>query len=164
MVDYDPEVADQMARQGTYPEPDHQPGPRSRRVADAHLTEVRRRTQAMRPKIREAQRDMLARGVGVIGSTDAGVANVPLDSMPSELEAAVEELGLTPMQAITAATSAASQAFDRADDFGSLQAGLRADFLVVEGDPTKSISDVRKLRWVFKDGVAEVENGRLIRC
>jgi imidazolonepropionase-like amidohydrolase len=68
------------------------------------------------------------------------------------------------MQAITAATYTGAQAFDRADDFGSLQAGLRADFLVVEGDPTKNIADVKKLRWVFKDGVAEVENGRLIRC
>jgi imidazolonepropionase-like amidohydrolase len=107
---------------------------------------------------------MLARGVKVIGSTDAGVANVPLDSMPGELEATVEELGLTPMQAITAATYTGAQSFGKADDFGSLQPGLRADFLVVEGDPSKNISDIRKLRWVFKDGVAEVENGRLIRC
>ena len=164
VVDYDPEVADQMARQGTYLSPTISPARVVGAVADAHLSEVRRRTQAMRPKIREAQRDMLARGVKVIGSTDAGVANVPLDSMPGELEAAVEELGLTPMQAITAATYTGAQAFDRADDFGSLQAGLRADFLVVDGDPTKNISDIRKLRWVFKDGVAEVENGRLIRC
>ena len=164
VVDYDPAVADQMARQGTYLSPTISPARVLDGVADAHLSEVRRRTRAMRPKIREAQRDMLARGVKVIGSTDAGVANVPLDSMPGELEAAVEELGLTPMQAITAATYTGSQAFDRADDFGSLRAGLRADFLVVEGDPTKDISDIRKLRWVFKDGVAEVENGRLVRC
>jgi imidazolonepropionase-like amidohydrolase len=164
VVDYDPAVADQMARQGTYLSPTISPARVLDTVADEHLTEVRRRTRAMRPKIREAQRDMIARGVKVIGSTDAGVANVPLDSMPGELEAAVEELGLTPMQAITAATYTGAQAFDRADDFGSLQAGLRADFLVVDGDPTRNISDIRKLRWVFKDGVAEVENGRLIRC
>ncbi len=164
VVDYDPAVADQMARQGTYLSPTISPARVADSIADAHLSEVRRRTRAMRPKIREAQRDMIARGVKVIGSTDAGVANVPLDSMPGELEAAVEELGLTPMQALTAATYTGAQAFDRADDFGSLQAGLRADFLVVEGDPTKDISDIRKLRWVFKDGVAEVENGRLIRC
>jgi imidazolonepropionase-like amidohydrolase len=165
VVDYDPAVADQMVKQGTYLSPTISPA----RVggddaADPHLTEVRRRVRGMRPKIREAQRDMLARGVKIIGSTDAGVANVPLDSMPGELEAAVEELGLTPMQAITAATYTGSQAFDRSDDFGSLQVGRRADFLVIEGDPSKEISDIRKLRWVFKDGVAEVENGRLIRC
>jgi imidazolonepropionase-like amidohydrolase len=164
LVDYDPSVAYQMVKQGTYLSPTISPARVADGVADAHLSEVRRRTRAMRPKIREAQRAMLARGVKVIGSTAAGVANVTLDSMPGELEAAVEELGLTPMQAITAATYTGSQAFDRANDFGSLQAGLRADFLVVEGDPSKTISDVRKLRWVFKDGVAEVENGRLIRC
>ena len=164
VVDYDPAVAEQMVKQGTYLSPTISPARVLDSVADAHLTEVRRRTRAMRPKIREAQRDMIAKGVRVIGSTDAGVANVPLDSMPGELEAAVEELGLTPMQAITAATYTGAQCFDRADDFGSLQAGLRADFLVVDGDPTKNIADVRKLRWVFKDGVAEVENGRLIRC
>jgi imidazolonepropionase-like amidohydrolase len=164
VVDYDPAVADQMARQGTYLSPTISPARVADSIADEYLSEVRRRTRAMRPKIREAQRDMLARGVKVIGSTDAGVANVPLDSMPGELEAAVEELGLTPMQAITAATHTGAQSFGRADDFGSLQPGLRADFLVVDGDPSKDISDIRKLRWVFKDGVAEVENGRLIRC
>jgi imidazolonepropionase-like amidohydrolase len=164
VVDYDPAVADQMVRQGTYLSPTISPARVAETVADEHLSEVRRRTRAMRPKIREAQRDMLARGVKIIGSTDAGVANVPLDSMPGELEAAVAELGLTPMQAITAATYTGAQSFGKADEFGSLQAGLRADFLVVEGDPSKDISDIRKLRWVFKDGVAEVENGRLIRC
>jgi imidazolonepropionase-like amidohydrolase len=164
-VDYDPSVADQMVKQGTYLSPTISPARTvSAPTDDPHLAEVRRRTRAMRPKIREAQRDMLARGVKIIGSTDAGVANVPLDSMPGELEAAVEELGLTPMQAITAATYTGSQAFDRSEEFGSLQVGRRADFLVLDGDPTKDISAVRKLRWVFKDGVAEVENGRLIRC
>lgn len=165
VVDYDPEVADEMARKGVYLSPTISPSMVTRgTAADAHLSEVRRRTLAMRPRIREVQRDMLARGVKIIGSTDAGVANVPLDSMPGELEAAVEELGLTPMQAITAATYTGAQACDRADDFGSLQVGRRADFLVCEGNPSQSISDIRKLRWVFKDGVAEVENGRLIRC
>ncbi len=164
VVDYDPAVADEMARKGIYLSPTISPSRVGNTAADAHLSEVRRRTLGMRPKIREAQRDMLARGVKIIGSTDAGVANVPLDSMPSELEAAVDELGLTPMQAITAATYTGAQAFGRADDFGSLQVGRRADFLAFEGDPSKTITDIRKLRWVFKDGVAEVENGRLIRC
>jgi imidazolonepropionase-like amidohydrolase len=166
VVDYDPAVADQMVKQGTYLSPTISPARvgDSSAADDSHLSEVRRRVRGMRPQIREAQRDMLARGVKVIGSTDAGVANVPLDSMPGELEAAVEELGLTPMQAITAATYTGSQCFDRDKDFGSLRAGLRADFLAVEGDPSKNITDIRKLRWVFKDGVAEVENGRLIRC
>lgn len=165
VVDYDPSVADMMAAKGVYLSPTLSPARIAGATdADVHLSEVRRRTMGMRPKIREVQRDMIARGVKVIGSTDAGVANVPLDSMPGELEAAVDELGLTPMQALVAATYTGAESFDREKDFGSLQVGLRADFLVTEGDPTKNVSDIRKLRWVFKDGVAEVENGRLIRC
>jgi imidazolonepropionase-like amidohydrolase len=165
VVDYDPAVADMMAAKGVYLSPTISPSRiRSGDTPDLHLSEARRRTLGMRPQIREAQRDMLKRGVQIIGSTDAGVANVPLDSMPGELESAVEELGLTPMQALVAATYTGSQAFGRSDDFGSLQVGLRADFLVIDGDPTKNISDIRRLRWVFKDGVAEVENGRLLRC
>src|SRR5215216_6169904 len=111
VVDYDPSVVDQMVKQGTYLSPTISPAQVvTDDGADPHLAEVRRRTRAMRPKIRDAQRDMLARGVKIIGSTDAGVANVPLDSMPGELEAAVEEFGLTRMQAITAATYTGSQA------------------------------------------------------
>jgi imidazolonepropionase-like amidohydrolase len=106
---------------------------------------------------------MLARGVPIIGSTDAGVANLTLDAMPGELEAAVEELGLTPMQSVTAATFTGATAMDREGEIGSLQVGRRADFLVIEGDPSTTMADIHRQRWVFKDGVAEVENGRLLR-
>lgn len=164
VVEYDPSVADQMARQGTYLSPTISPSLVTTPGSDVHLSEARRRGLKLRPIIREAQRDMLARGVQIIGSTDAGVANVPMDAMPKELEAAVAELGLTPMQAITAATFTGATACGKAEDFGSLQVGRRADFLVVDGDPTSQISDIHKVRWVFKDGVAEVENGRLIRA
>lgn len=161
-VDYDTVVADEMARKGIYLSPTLSTGRTG--VPESEMTPARRRAMRLRPKIREAQRDMLARGVPIIGSTDAGVANLPLDAMPTELEAAVEELGLTPMQSITAATFTGATAFDRADEIGSLQVGRRADFLVIAGDPTQNIADIHKQRWVFKDGVAEVENGRLLRC
>jgi len=160
-VDYDPEVADEMARKVVYLSPTLSTGRTG--VPESEMTPARRRAQRLRPKIREAQRDMLARGVPIIGSTDAGVANLPLDAMPGELEAACDELGLTPMQSITAATFTGATAFDRADQIGSLQAGRRADFLVIQGDPSENIADIHRQRWVFKDGVAEVENGRLLR-
>jgi imidazolonepropionase-like amidohydrolase len=161
-IDYDTEVADEMARKGVYLSPTMSTA--RIRVPESEMTPARRRAIRLRPKIREAQRDMLKRGVKVIGSTDAGVANLPLNAMPGELEAAVEELGLTPMQSITAATFTGATAFDKADEIGSLQVGRRADFLVIDGDPSTSMSDIHKQRWVFKDGVAEVENGRLLRC
>ncbi|MCC6179196.1 MAG: amidohydrolase family protein [Chloroflexi bacterium] len=164
VVDFDPEAAAQMARQGTFIDATLTPGIVTSRLPESELTPTRRETLAMQPKIRAVQRQMLEMGVEPIAGTDAGVANVPLDSMPLELEGLVESLGLTPLAAITAATHTAARACKREDDFGSIQPGRRADFLVVEGDPTRTISDVRKVRWVFKDGVAEVENGRLIRA
>ena len=74
-MDYDPAVADEMARKGVYLSPTISPSRVGNTAADAHLTEVRRRTLAMRPKIREAQRDMLARGVKIIGLSVDPVEN-----------------------------------------------------------------------------------------
>ncbi len=163
-VAYEPAVADEMARKGIYLSPTMSTARIRAQIPESEVTVTRRRMLTMRPKIREAQRDMLARGVKLIGSTDAGVANLTLDAMPGELEAVVEELGLTPMQAITSATFTGATAFGKADLIGSLQPGRRADFIAIEGNPAASISDIHKQRWVFKDGVAEVEKGRLIRC
>jgi imidazolonepropionase-like amidohydrolase len=43
------------------------------------------------------------------------------------------------------------------DKVGSLQEGMLADIIVVNGDPTQRISDIRKIHAVFKDGVKEYE-------
>jgi imidazolonepropionase-like amidohydrolase len=163
-VQYEPDVADEMVRKGIYLSPTLSTSVSRANVPEIEMTEGRRRAMQMRPQIREAQRDMLARGVKIIGSTDAGVANVTLDAMPSQLEAAVDELGLTPMQSIVAATFTGATAFGKAEDIGSIQPGRWADLLVIEGNPDQNIADIHKQRWVFKGGVAEVENGRLIRC
>src|SRR5205823_2728634 len=146
-VAYEPAVADEMARKGIYLSPTMSTSRIRAQVPESEVTEARRRAISMRPKIREAQRDMLARGVKLIGSTDAGVANLPLDAMPGELQAVVEELGQTPMQAITAATFTGATAFGKADLIGSLQPGRRADFIAIEGNPGANISDVHKQRW-----------------
>jgi imidazolonepropionase-like amidohydrolase len=34
-----------------------------------------------------------------------------------------------------------------------IRAGKEADLIVIDGDPSKNISDIRKIVWVFKDGV-----------
>ncbi|MBW8813398.1 MAG: amidohydrolase family protein [Caulobacterales bacterium] len=62
--------------------------------------------------------------------------------------------GLTPLQALTAATSAPADAF-RLNDRGRIQPGRRADLLLVEGDPTKDIRMSRNIVavWVRGDRV-----------
>jgi imidazolonepropionase-like amidohydrolase len=64
------------------------------------------------------------------------------------------EAGLTPLEAIKVATANGAAFLGGADRFGTLAPGRRADLVVVNGDPSKTIADVEKIELVFKDGVA----------
>ena len=68
-----------------------------------------------------------------------------------DLELLVES-GLTPREALIGATSAAARAYGLPDR-GRIAPGLRADLLLVEGDPTVNIKAVRALRKIWKGGV-----------
>jgi len=77
-----------------------------------------------------------------------------------ELELLVES-GLTPMQAIVAGTAENARFFRIADRLGTIEVGKLADLLMVEGDPTKNISDMRRVKRVMLNGrwvPAEVES------
>ena len=62
------------------------------------------------------------------------------------------ELGMTPAQAIVAATKNGAIASKGLSEFGTIQAGKRADLLVLDADPTADISNLRKLSTVMRDG------------
>ena len=59
---------------------------------------------------------------------------------------------MTPLQALAAATSAPARAF-RLTDRGCIRPGMRADLLLVEGDPTQDILATRNIVAVWKRGV-----------
>jgi imidazolonepropionase-like amidohydrolase len=59
--------------------------------------------------------------------------------------------GLTPLQALTAATKTAARSLG-ADDRGTLEAGRRADFLVLERDPVADVRNVRRIVDIYKGG------------
>jgi hypothetical protein len=71
--------------------------------------------------------------------------------MHRELELLVKA-GMTPVQALAAATSAPAAAF-RLADRGRIAPGLRADLLLVEGDPSADITATRAIAGVWKQGV-----------
>jgi imidazolonepropionase-like amidohydrolase len=71
-------------------------------------------------------------------------------SLHRELEHLVNA-GLTPTAALAAATSATARAF-RMSDRGRIRTGLRADLLLVDGDPSKQIGDTRNIVAVWKRG------------
>ncbi len=88
-------------------------------------------------------------GVPILAGTDYGV---PAHSLHRELELYVMA-GLTPLEAIRAATVIPAQVMGLADDSGTIEVGKRADMLVLEGDPLAGISAIRSGRWVVVNGV-----------
>jgi imidazolonepropionase-like amidohydrolase len=69
--------------------------------------------------------------------------------------------GLTPEQAIRAATANGAALLGKEKELGAVAAGYYADIIAVEGDPLKDINVViNNVRWVMKNGVVVVNNAR----
>ena len=100
----------------------------------------------------EAIRQLAAAGVPLLAGTDAPAPGTTYGaSLHRELEHLVNA-GLSPTAALTAATSATARAF-RMSDRGRVRAGMRADLLLVDGDPSKQIRATRTIVAIWKRGV-----------
>lgn len=62
------------------------------------------------------------------------------------------ELGMTPAQAIVAATRNGAMASKALNEFGTIEVGKIADILILEADPLRDISNIRRLSTVVRDG------------
>jgi len=102
-------------------------------------------------RVRSAQRMVKAlfdAGVPVVAGTDGAL---PGHSLLRSLELFVGA-GFTPMQALQSATLVPAVAMGLARDSGTLEPGKRADFSVLDADPLRDISNIRRIRWVARDG------------
>jgi imidazolonepropionase-like amidohydrolase len=93
-------------------------------------------------------------GVRIVSGTD-GMYEAQRDSLPllhRELELLVDKAGLSPLQAITSATSNGAWAIGIADSVGTVAAGKRADLVLLGADPTADIRNTRSIRVVIQDG------------
>jgi imidazolonepropionase-like amidohydrolase len=70
------------------------------------------------------------------------------------------EYGMTPAQAIRAATSDAAELLGRADQVGRIAPGLYADIIAVKGDPLANIRLLENVGWVMKGGAVYKEETR----
>ncbi|MGZ8511654.1 MAG: amidohydrolase family protein [Chitinophagaceae bacterium] len=69
------------------------------------------------------------------------------------IELLVEADGFTPLEAIKIATLNGAMALGFDKTIGTIETGKSADLLIIDGDPSKNISDIRKVLSVFKSGV-----------
>lgn len=103
-----------------------------------------------------------AAGVDILVGTDVSFPLPTLGGMAHgasvhhELQMLVRA-GLTPLEALRAATATPARRFGLTDR-GRIQKGMRADLLLVDGDPTTNISDTLNIRQIWRRGTALEQN------
>ncbi len=90
-------------------------------------------------------------GPRIIAGTDAGCFDFSFGHMDYCLDLMVAA-GLTPMQALTSATSVAATACGVGDQVGTIQAGKRADIVILGASPLDDVRAVSDVLAVYKDG------------
>jgi imidazolonepropionase-like amidohydrolase len=95
-------------------------------------------------------KEAIESGVAIGMGGDVGV--FPHGENVLEMELMLE-YGMKPLDVLKAATSVNAKAFHLDKQVGFIKPGMLADLVIVSGDPSQNISDLRKVQWVMKDGV-----------
>jgi len=114
-------------------------------VLEDNLRKDREIAQIQRDNFRKAH----AAGVRMVFGSDAGV--MPHGTAGGQFRIMVQ-YGMTPMEAIRAATLNAAEALGRTKDVGAIEVGRYGDLIAVEGDPLKDVNLLTKVTDVIKGG------------
>ena len=153
-LNQDPELLEMMARKGIYFAPTFSVFYYHERRGSPHESA---RALHFREHHAESLRLALEAGVQVVAGCDAGA--FVHGNNAHELTCLVER-GMKPMDAIRAATGRAAQCLGLENSIGTVKAGLKADLILVEGDPLEDVSILeygRAVNWVMKDGEVYVD-------
>jgi len=148
-LDEEPMLMAKMAAQGTFFVPTLTVYVYHRESASPH---VRERAVALYPHHVASVQRAIELGVPIAAGTDAGGHGHPKNAL--ELQYLVEA-GLTPMQALRAATQWAAKCLGLERDLGTIEPGRLADLVVVNGSPLADVSlllDPARIELVLKGG------------
>ena len=159
-----PEIAERIAKQGVYVNPTlmaSEFGAGGR----IELLEEKKRSGGLTPD-EQASLDQMYRarderiveyvamreaGITMVSGSDSAWAHFKMGNFQSELAANVSA-GMTPSEAVVSGTSDAAKSSWIDDQVGSLQAGKKADILVVDGNPTTDIRALSNVVDIFQNG------------
>jgi imidazolonepropionase-like amidohydrolase len=98
-------------------------------------------------------REMFQAGVRIVPGTDTAVVLIwPGFTLHDELRIFVEQLGMTPMQAIISATRSPAEFFGIQDTTGTVEPGKIADLVLLERNPTENITNTMTIAGVVQGG------------
>jgi imidazolonepropionase-like amidohydrolase len=146
-IELDEATADLMKKKGIYLELTAYHYSLSDYTArDAKSTGGKYSLQALREK---SGRLAISRGVKI--SFGSGVGPFPHGTQAAEFSYLVK-FGMSPSQAIQAATTVAAEMMGWQDRIGSIEKGKFADIIAVSGDPLKDITELERVKFVMKGG------------
>lgn len=110
----------------------------------------------LRQRRGEVLRAMIARGIQLVMSTDCGIPGVPHKALAGGMQVLCGLAGLTPLETLRLATRTSAATLGLKDR-GTLEPGQLADVVVVDGDPTRDLRALERVRCVFKAGALVYE-------
>lgn len=155
--EYDPQLAQRIADEGIWVNPTIGLGllaaeARARGDAPPRRNPAMRGNAPPREQGLEIIRDMHARGVRFTSGLDMGMAYADFNRAPAEAWAFVEQIGLTPWQAIRLMTSQSAEALGIGGEVGAIARGKVADLAAFAGDPGVDIRALDRAAQVIQAG------------
>jgi imidazolonepropionase-like amidohydrolase len=116
------------------------------------------RGRHMLPRVREMARNAHELGVKIVAGTDTGYGPDGTTRLAHELIELVG-IGMTPLEALQAATTTAAELLGVEDHTGRIAVGMDADLIVLERNPLEDIGIVQDVLMVVNDGKVIVQRG-----
>jgi imidazolonepropionase-like amidohydrolase len=132
------------------------------RVRAEDMQEARTHPQALWEQRYETIRRMLEAGVKLVVSSDQGSTSTRIDELSLLMEFLTTDVGMPALEVLYGVTGLAAEALGIEDEVGVLEAGKRADLILVDGDPCTDMSAMRRIHSVVKDGQVRVREGALV--